>query len=246
MADAMSAFREALAAYRKSMGDFILYSVIMNVVSFVLAAILALVLVVAGALTLGSALTGPTLSFGLLGLGATVIILLIALLIFAWVASGLNGSYLESVSMFMAGRKQTLGGFFKSVPRLATPVLAVAIITGLAVGIPAAIAIGLLSLAGSIGAILGILVAVAYACIMALLLVFSMPAVVLDGKPALAAVKLSLSAGSRHFMGLIIYVIICAIAAIPMLIPGVNLLYGAIFYMPLTSAALISLYRKAK
>lgn len=249
MVDAVSAFGEAFAAYKKNIRDFIVYSVAMNIASVILWGFLLVLLIVAGVVSLGSinamfAPGGAGFSFGTLGFGATVIILLIALLIFAWVGCGLNGTYLETIAMLMAGKKQAMGAFFRGIPRLATQLLAVSIISGLLIIVPMAVIVVLLSLAGDIASILGVLIAVAYAILMSLLLTFAIPGVILENRSAVSAVKYSLSVAPRHFLGIIIYVAICAVAALPAII--LNVLYIAFFYMPVTSAALLILYKKAK
>lgn len=249
MVDAMSAFGEAFASYKKNIKDFIIYSVTMNIASLVLSGILLAVFLAAGLVGLGSfsamfAPGGAGFSFGTLGFGAMVLILLIALLIFAWVASGLNGTYLETLAMLMGGRKQTMGAFFRGIPRLATQLLAVGIISGLIIAVPMLVIVALLSLAGPIASIIGVLIAIAYAILMVLLLIFATPGVILDNRSAMSAVKYSLSIAPRHFIGIIIFAVICAIAAIPAII--LNVLYVALFYMPFTSAALLLLYKKAK
>ena len=249
MVDAVSAFSEAFAAYKKSIRDFVVYSIAMNIASMILFGILLMLLIVAGVVSLGSinamfAPGGAGFSFGTLGFGATVIILLIALLIFAWIASGLNGTYMETIAMLMNGKKQTMGAFFKGIPRLATQLLAVGIISGLLIAVPMAVIVALLSLAGETALILGVLIAIAYAILMSLLLTLATPGVILENRSAVSAVKYSLSAAPRHFLGLIIYAVICAIAVLPAII--LNVLYIAFFYMPVTTAALLILYKKAK
>lgn len=248
MADAAAAFGEAFASYKKNARDFIIYSIAMGVASAILGGILLLMLAVAGVISIGSIAglfaPGAGLSVGLLGFGTTLLVLAIGLLIFAWVSSGLNGSYFETLSMIMAGKKQTMGAFFKAIPRLATPLLAVGILQGLIIGIPV-IAIALLfSLGGSILSILGVFIAIAYAIVMSLLLMFAIPGVVVDHRSAVSAVRYSLSAAPRHFMGIIIYLAISTVLILPGFI--LNVFYIDLFYMPLTGAALLLLYKKAK
>lgn len=250
MVDAVSAFGDAFAAYKKSTREFAIYSVVMSLVSFALAAVLAIVLLAAGAVSIGSLTTmfasGITISAGLLGLGAAVAFLAVGMLIFMWLASGLSGSYLDTINMILTGRKQSVGGFFRSVPKFATRLFFVALLSSIIVVVPALIIGALFSLAGGIIAILGMVIAIAYALVMAMLLTFAAPAVVVDGKGPLPAVIQSIGMASRNFLAVILFGLMSLVAAIPLLVPVLGGLYMPLFYMPLTNAALVNLYKKAK
>ena len=248
MANALSAFGDAFAAYKKSPSDFVVYSIIMEIASIAMGAVLAALLIVVGAISIGSLsnLFTSGFSFNVVGLGVAVIVVAVGVLIFAWVASGLNGSYLESLNSFLSGRKQTIGGFFGAIPKRATQLFLVGIISVLILAIPAAVIAVVFSLGGSIAALIGILFAVLYVLIMSILLSFAIPAVVLDNLGAAAAVGRSIAAGRKNFLALVIYFIVSGIAFIPAIIPFLNLLYLPLFYMPVVQSAFLLLYKKAR
>ena len=221
----------------------------MEISGLFLAGVLLLLIVAIGAIFLGGfANMSPSslLSVNSVGLGIALIVVAIGALVFAWLAGGLNGAYIDTLNMLLTGRKQSLGGFFGSVTRKATPLFLLAIVTGLVILVPAALIVFLFSLGGGVVGIAGIGIAILYALVVSLFMIFSSLGVIIDGRGPLAAVGNSFRLATRNIAAVIIYIILACIAALPMLIPGVNLLYAPLFYMPVTQSALVILYKKAK
>lgn len=276
MAGAVQAFGEAAASYRKNLKDYLLYSILMGMASGALSLILFAVLLVAGTLVIGSlsslTATGNFLTVNALWLGTTILFLLAGLLIFAWLASGLNGAYIDTMAGFLTGKKQSVGGFFKPIPRLATPILGVAILCGIIIGLPSLAVIYVFSLMGGLIALFGIALAAAYVVFMSLLLVFSAPAVIMDGSRPLAAMRHSVSVSAKNILSVISFAVMVAVLSLPSLVAmaipallatftsvGTNivavllvlsvlfsLFYKFLFSLPLEVSALLSLYRKAR
>ena len=249
MADAMAAFGEAFAAYKKSISDFIVYSILMEISSLFLAGILLLLVLAIGAIFLGgfaNMSVSSLLSLNSVGLVIALVVVGIGALLFAWLAGGLNGAYIDTLNMLLSGRKPSIAGFFGSVTRKATPLLLLAIVIGAIILVPSALIAFLFSLGGGIIGIAGIGIAILYALVISLFMIFAVPAVIIDNKGPLAAVGHSFRLATRNIAAVIIYLVLTCIAAVLMVIPGVNLLYAPLFYMPVTQSALVILYKKAK
>ncbi|MCX6772484.1 MAG: hypothetical protein NTV88_01800 [Candidatus Micrarchaeota archaeon] len=258
MVDAMAAFGEAFAAYKKSISDFIVYSILMEISGLFLAGILLLLVLASGAIFLGGfANVSPAslLSLGGIGLIFALAVVGIGALLFAWLAGGLNGAYIDTLNSLLSGRKQSLGGFFGAITKKATPLLLLSILTSIIILVPAALIIFLFSLIGGPGimvsglgqiGLIGIAAAFLYALAISFFMILAVPAVIIDNKGPLAAVGHSFSTVAKNIVAVIIYVVLTCIAALPMIIPGVNLLYAPLFYMPVTQSALVILYKKAK
>lgn len=217
--------------------------------------------------------SGGGLSFALVSIGATVLAALVGAAVALWLLSGIKGAYIESVNSFVSGKKPSIRGFFAAIPRRATPMFLYEILMALVLLVPALIITSAASLAANpLVSIAGTVVAGAFQIAIALLLVFGSTSVVLDSAGAIRAAKNSVSRAGRNMLQVIIYAVIAAVVAAPiaaavalplliarftalsanipaaLLILGLlfSLAYAFLFAAPVCTAALISLYRRAK
>jgi len=250
MASAVQAFSEAFSSYRALAVDYAVYSVIIVVASMALSFFTALCLGIFGIVSLGSVgsvfASDGSIGVAAIGLSVSLIALFIGLLAVLWVSSGLHGAYLSTLNGFISKRNQSFGAFFLSVPKFATPIMIISIICGVLVGAPILLAAAFAPTLGEIFSIVAILLILAYAAAAAFLLVFAVPAAVVDGKGPLSAIKMSVVYSLHNPAQVIIYYAIAFALAIPALVPLFNMLYIPLFYLPLSMSALLRLYRTAR
>lgn len=249
MASATQAFSEAFSSYRSLLVDYAIYSVVLLIASMALSFFIALCLGIFGIVSVGSAANlftaDGSIGIAAVGMGVALIALFIALLIVLWISSGLQGAYLATINGLLSKRSQTVGGFALLVPKYATSIMIVSIICGILVGAPLVVLAALMPTLGQIMSIAAAVLLLLYVFIAALLLVFAVPAVVLDGKGPLSAIKASVVASTRNLPQVFLYLVIAMVLWLPGLVPLFNLAYLPLFYMPLVSAALLRLYKSA-
>ena len=245
MADAVSAYKEAFASYSKSIADYSIYSIVMLLASSVVTVALIVALMAFGALS-AATLQGAIAAGGPVSLGTVAVaLLLLALgtLVLLWITSGLAGAYCETLVMFLSGRKQTLGGFFGAVMRRAFPVLSVALITGILISIPFICVVALNQFIKlDMLYIALMLLAFLASLIIGVLFIFAVPAVVVDGRGPVAAMRASMVAVLRNLFAVAIYIVITMALGLVMLIP----IIGQLVFLPLSQSALIALYKQAR
>ena len=249
MASAVQAFSDAFSSYRGLAVEYSVYSVILIIASMALSFFIALCLGIFGIVSLGSVASvfASDGSFGVaaIGLGVSLIALFICVLAVLWVSSGLHGAYLSTLNGFISRRSQSFGAFFLSMPKFATPIMIISIICGVLVGVPLLLVAALASSLGQLLSIAALLLVLAYAAFAAFLLVFAVPAAVVDGKGPISAIRVSINASLRNPVEVLIYLAIACALALPALVPFFNLLYVPLFYMPISMSALLRLYRVA-
>ncbi|MCX6770716.1 MAG: hypothetical protein NTX79_01540 [Candidatus Micrarchaeota archaeon] len=249
MASAVQAFSDAFSSYRALVVEYAVYSVILIIASMALSFFAGLCLGIFGIVSLGSVAnvfaSDGSMGIAAIGLGVSLIALFLALLAVLWVSSGLHGAYLSTLNGFISRRNQSLGAFFLCVPKFATSITLISIICGVLVGAPLLFVMAIAPSLGEIFSILALLLVLIYVAAAAFLLVFAMPAAVVDGKGPISAIKVSAIASLRNPAQVIIYFAIAFALAIPALVPLFNLLYIPLFYMPLSMSALLRLYRTA-
>ncbi|MFA6213888.1 MAG: hypothetical protein WC717_01285 [Candidatus Micrarchaeia archaeon] len=250
MAGAMQAFSEAFSSYRESPVDYAVYSIVMAIASMALSFFTALCLGIFGIVSLGSAANVFASDGGMgvaaIGLGVSLLALFLGLLAVLWASSGLNGAYISTLDGFVSRRKQSFGEFFLCVPRFATSLMIISIICGVLVGAPVALAMAFAPMLGQVFSLLALLLSLIYVAAAAFLLVFAMPACVMDGKAPISAIKASAAACLRNPLQVLLYFAIAFALAIPALVPILNMLYVPLFYMPIAVSALVRLYRTAR
>ena len=247
MAGAVQSFSDAFSSYRERAADYVIYSLVMAIASAALSFAIALCLGVFGIVTFGSVASvfasDGSIGFGAVGIGLSLIALFVGVLAVAWASSGLNGAYFSTLNGFISRRSQSLGAFFLSVPRHATSIMMISIITGVLVGAPLVFVLAASPLLGPLLSIAAILLVAIYIAFAAFLLIFSVPAAVADGKGPISAMKASAQASLGSPAQVIIYAVIAFALAIPAIVPLFNLLYIPLFYMPVSMSALLRLYR---
>jgi len=250
MASAIQAYSEAFASYKSSVVDYAVYSLVMSIASMAISFFAALCLGIFGIVSLGSVAnvfaSDGSVGIGAIGVGVSLIALFVGLLAVLWVSSGLNGAYIATLNVFIAKRKQSFGAFFLMVPRFATSLMLISIISCVLVGVPLVLAIALAPLLGSLLSIAAFALVAIYVVIAAFLLAFAMPSAVIDGKGPISAIKTSVIVCSRNILQVAIYAIIACALAIPSIVPVFGMLYLPLFYMPLATSALVRLYRSAQ
>ena len=250
MASAVQAFSEAFASYRALMVEYAIYSVILIIASTALSFFTAIFLGIFGIVSLGSVAnvfaSDGSVGIAAIGLGVSLIALFLGLLVVIWVSSGLHGAYLSTLNGFISKRNQSLGAFFLCVPKFATPIMLIFIICGVLVGAPIMFVIALAPTLGQIFSIAAILLLLLYVAVAAFFLVFAIPVAVVDNKGPISAIRVSVAASLRNPLQIFIYFAIAFVLAIPAIVPFFNMLYIPLFYMPLTTSALLRLYRVAR
>jgi len=249
MASAVQAFSDAFSSYRALVIEYAVYSVILIIASMALSFFTALCLGIFGIVSLGSVanLSASNGSIGIeaIGLGVSLIALFIGLLVVLWVSSGLHGAYLSTINGFISKRNQSFGAFFLCVPKFATPIMLISIICGVLVGAPLLLVMAIAPTLGQIFSIAALLLILLYVLVAAFLLVFAVPAAVVDGKGPISAIKTSIAVTLHNPVQVFIYLVIACALAIPGLVPIFNMAYIPLFYLPLTMSALLRLYRTA-
>ncbi len=250
MADAIVSFKDAYSSYTKGLADYAIYSVIMNLVGAVVFLMMLAALVVMGVLSIGSITnflaTGAGISVSTVGFGATLLTLFIGFLIVAWIASGLIGTYLRTVNTFLSGGKQTLVSFFSAIPKHATKVLAVMAIVSIMVWVPVVLLSFVSTLTESLISTAILVLAAVYAIFVLLLMFLSVPAAAVDSKPPIPALRASISISARNIVAIVLFVVIAGLLAIPSIFPIFGFIYFPLFYLPFTTAALVSFYKQAR
>ncbi len=250
MAGAIAAFKEAFSSYKRNFKDYFVYSLVVSLAAGVMALSLAAFLLIIGVLSTGgiaaTMMSGNGISLGLVGIGATVLILAVSVAAFAWLQGGLIGAYLDTINGILSGRKQSMGGLFAAIPRFASGIFVVSILSTIIACIPLAAfaVIGGVLKDQAVGVSL-IIIGIFFAMLIGALFIFAVPAVVVDRKGALAAVSGSFFKVTRNVGSVAVYLAVCIALALPNIIPLFSLLYVPVFYMPFTYAALLLLYKRA-
>jgi len=255
MVDAIAAYKEAFSSYRKSTMEYAKYSILLGLLGTVLSLALAVAFFIMLMLFSGSfsalSVVASDLSFGIAGIAAIFIVLGIGALAFIWMEMGLTGAYLETINLILSGKKQTLNGFFSAMPRRATPLTAIAIISSIVMIAPL-LAFMLLALMAASGnpfsavAIVIMLVGALFSFFLFLLMAFAIPCSIVDGKGAIDSVRRSFKLGAGNLAGLVVFYIAGTILVLPALIPFVGVLYAILFAGPVMNGALITMYKNAK
>jgi len=249
MASAAQAFLDAFSSYRSLAVDYAVYSVILSAASMALSFFTALCLGIFGIVSLGSVAdifaSNGTIGIAAIGLGVSLIALFIGLLAVLWVSAGLHGAYLSTLNGFISKRRQSLGAFFLCVPKFATALMIISIICGVLVGAPLLLVMAAAPSLGEIFSAVALVLMLLYIAFAAFLLMFAMPAAVVDGKGPISAIKVSAFASLHNPLQVIIYCAIAFVLAIPAAVPIFNIFYIPLFYLPLTMSALLRLYRTA-
>lgn len=253
MADAIAAFKDAFNSYKQNAVDYCIYSILMGAANGVLMLAILAAFVILGVLSAGSALSiagaGGGFSLAAVGVLAVLVVVAVGFVIFLWLEAGLTGAYMETLNMIATGREQSFGGFFKLIPKRATAILGIWIVMGLCIGVPLLGAVLLAPALGQIGFIALLLISAFIALLVSMLFFFALPAAVLDGRGAMAAIGSSLSASGRNILAIILYVIVSGIISLPgivLMFIGIGSLYLLLLYMPLAQLAMLLLYKKAK
>ncbi|MFA6907940.1 MAG: hypothetical protein WC263_03865 [Candidatus Micrarchaeia archaeon] len=247
MASAVQAFSEAFSSYRALAVEYAVYSVVFMLASMALSFVTAVCLGIFGIVSLGSVAnvfaSDGSIGVAAVGLGVSLVALFLGFLAVLWISSGLQGAYLSTLNGFISKRGQSLGAFFLSAPRFATNIMLISIICGVLVGVPLVFVVAAASQLGEIFSIFALLLILLYAAVAAFLLVFAVPASVVDGKGPISAMRLSAAAAFRSPLPVFAYFVIALALAIPAVVPVFNLLYVPLFYLPLSMSALLRLYR---
>jgi len=249
MASAVQAFSEAFSSYRQLAVEYSVYSIILIIASMALSFFTALCLGIFGIVSLGSFAdvfaSDGSVGVVAIGLGVSVIALFLGLLAVLWVSSGLHGAYLSTLNGFISKRNQSFGAFFLCVPKFATSIMLISIICGVLVGAPLLLVMAVAPSLGQLFSIAALLLILIYVAAAAFLLVFAVPAAVVDNKGPISAIRLSVAATLRNPVQVFIYFVIAFALGIPAIVPFFNMLYIPLFYLPLTMSALLRLYRVA-
>lgn len=250
VADAISTFQAAFSNYTSRLFDYITYSLIDFILDSVIGLLMLSVLIVMGVLSLGSFTNfiacGNMFSIGALEIGTTLLVVFVAFIAVAWVFAGVTGSYLSTVQLFISFRKQSIKGFFSSFQLHATRLFTLFILLFLLIGLPALFLAGLGYLFSPPVSTAMFVLAIIYGIILSLFMIFSVPAVIVEGKHPLQAIRMSASLSMKNFVQLVAFVIIAALLALPMVLILLAPIFYPLFYMPLMSAAFLIFYRSAK
>jgi hypothetical protein len=249
MTSAVQAFSDAFSSYRALVVEYSVYSIILIIASMALSFFTALCLGIFGIVSLGSMAdvfaSDGSIGFAAIGLGVSLIVLFLGLIAVLWVSSGLHGAYLSTLNGFISKRNQSFGAFFLCMPKFATNIMIISIICGVLVGAPLVLVMALAPQLGQLLSIVALLLILAYVAVASFLLVFAVPAAVVDGKGPISAIRVSVSHTLHHPVQVAIYLVIAVLLAIPGLVPLFNMVYIPLFYLPLTMSALLRLYRTA-
>ena len=113
------------------------------------------------------------------------------------------------------------------------------------VGVPLVLVMAVAPTLGQIFSIVALLLIILYVAVAAFLLIFAVPAAVVDNKGPISAIRVSVAAALHNPVQVFIYFMIAFALAIPALVPLFNMLYIPLFYLPLSMSALLRLYRTA-
>lgn len=255
MVDAIAAYKEAFASYRKNTVEYAKYSLLMGTLASFLSIALVLVLFVLGLLASGSAASisvmVSALSLNLVGLAAVFLVIAVGMLVFIWAEMGITGAYAETVNMVLSGRKQTVSGFMSAIPRRATTLTLIAVISAIIVVLPILLflALGLMLAGGNLSSIVLVAMFLAGMAVSAFLLqflAFGMVASVVDNRGPVDSVRRSFATGAKNIIPLITYYVIGGFLVLPAIFPGIGALYAVLFAAPILNGALITMYKKSK
>ncbi|MFA5929682.1 MAG: hypothetical protein WC861_02265 [Candidatus Micrarchaeia archaeon] len=249
MASAVQAFLDAFSSYRESAMEYAAYSAAITIASMALSLFTALCLGVFGIVSVGGVAgvfaSGAGFGVAAIGLGVSMIALFIGLMIVLWISCDLHGAYLSAINGLISRRSQSPGAFLQCVPKFATPIMIISIICGVLVGFPILFAMAVAPSFGEIFSVFSLLLIALYAAAAAFLLVFAVPAAVVDGKGPISAIKISAAISLRNPAQVLAYLALAFALAIPGLVPLFNMAYVPLFYLPLATSALLRLYRTA-
>jgi len=246
MTSPILAFSDAFASFKAQVLDYVSYSFLANIIAGVLASVMILAIFVFSIFFAGSIsniiATGAYFSIAALISGATLLILLAGFLIVSWAMAGIIGSYLATMSELVSRRKPSMQGFLSSVPRYASRLFILSLLLAILIGGPVFVSAIISSYAGQILGILIILAGCAISLVMGMLLLFALPAAIVDNKGALDSVRTSISLSIRNIVPVLIFSIISAVLAAPFIIP----FYMQLFFMPFVASALLIFYRNSR
>ena len=249
MASAIQAFSDAFSSYCTLAAEYFAYSSILVIASMALSFFAALCLGISGTVSLGGVASAfasdGSAGFAAIGYGVSMGARFMCLLAVLWVSSGLHGAYLSIINGFISRRSRSLGEFFLCVPKFATPIMMISIICGVLVGVPLLLAMAIAPALGGIFSIFSLLFSILCVAAAAFLLVFALPASVVDKKGPISAIRASVAASLRNPAQVAIFFAIALALAIPGLVPGFSAVYIPLFYLPLAASALLRLYRAA-
>ena len=245
VADAMAAYKTAFSSFKRHIVDYTIYSLIFSAVSAVFGAIAIIAFLVFGIVSVGAMgnliSSGNAFSLEALGTALTLLIMLAGLLIFMLVQSGLLGAYLETVGGLLSDRKQTLGGFVSAIPRHAIGLFIALLLSGIVSSIPA---IGGFAIAYALGfSTIGIAVAILgvfLTYLVSLLFIFVPPAVAVERRGPIEAMKSSVAFAVQHLVAFVIFLVLSALLAIP----SITLIYVPFVLLPVGQAALIAFHKR--
>ena len=250
MASAISSFKQAFSNYRSRLLDYAIYSILACLAESLLCLVMLVVLIAFGALSIGSIdnffSPGSSVGTGLLGIGTSIIIVFIGYLAGAWALSGVHGAYFSAVNAFISSRGHSVGKFFSDMLAYANRLFVLSIALFIIIGVPVLFLVWLSSFFETLPALALLALAAIYGCLLSFLMLLSVPAMVVDGKPLLQAMKTSVALSVRNFVSLIAFVIIAGLLALPMLLILLTPIYYPLFYMPVVSAALLLFYKGAR
>lgn len=250
MASAFGSFKQAFASYKSRLVDYTIYSVIASIAGVFLDILMVTVLVVMASIVAGAISTygapGASLGLGVLGLAATIAVILVGFITVAWVLCGLLGAYLSSAYSFLSNRGQTIMGFISSVPPSAGKFLLLSILLCVIIGLPAAALIAASTLVDQLVSYALIALALLYAALASMLLLPAFAALIVDGKSPFDAVKSSIIFSLRNFPSYLAFLIVAGFLSLPMLLVLLAPFYYVLFYMPFMSTALLAFYKSAR
>lgn len=251
MSGAIAAYSDAFSSYKKTLLDCSIYSITTVVVGAVLGALLLATAVVLGIFSVGgvvsAVLAGKGFSLELLGMLLTSFVVAVGLLIFLLVQCGLSGSYLETLYILHSGRKQTMTGLFYRIPRYSLRMLGLSLITGIILFAPIAAGAVISNVLGwGIPGIAVMIAATLFSMLLGVFFIFSVPALVIDDRGPLDAVKISVVHTLKHFVQVAIFIVVSSLLSLPSLIPLAGTIYFVVFYLPLTQTALLVLYKHSR
>ncbi len=276
MVDVFSAFKEAFAAFAKNLPGCLLRTIIFGFCVGVSMMLLLALVFVFSLLAVGGnasvALSGNISALALLS--GSLLALFLGIATISWLLSGLVASYYDSLYSILSGKKQSLAGFFTSIPKKAIPLLLAQFMQWLIIALPVSAILIAASVAGAGNEALwfsSLGIANIYSAIIGFFTVFLVASVVLDNKGAVGAVSNTFSRVGRNMLPTAIYMLIGALLSFPMILAmGIpvaasmvvkqdilvnsllalgalfSLAYAFLFYLPFIALANMSLYRKLR
>ncbi|MFA6490072.1 MAG: hypothetical protein WCT52_05340 [Candidatus Micrarchaeia archaeon] len=246
MADAIAAYKTAFSSFKKNMMDYAIYSILFSAISAVLGVIVFVAFMAFGFVTVGTFAgmisAGNAFSLDAAGMVVTILLMLAGLFIFTLLQCGLIGAYLETLGGLLSDKKQTLVGFISAVPRLSGHMLIAFFITGIITAIPTSAGFAIAFLVGfsSIPGIAAIILGIFLSYLLSLLFIFVPPAVAVERRGAIEAMKSSVSQVVKNPVAFVIFLVISTLIAIP----SFTVIYVPLFLLPVGQAALVA-FRKS-